>query len=203
MKIFFENENCLKNDFSKKRKDIEMEMEEKTIEEENEVEEVWKKLKGYSRYEICNTGLVRNVNSGKLLKGTIKDGYIHVSLYPDNDDKIRPIRLHKLVALLYCDNENNHKVVNHKDGDKLNNHYSNLEWTTCRENTRHAAKMGKIKCINRRHVERTCIQTGNVKVYKSITEAHEDNKSEIKHSSYIVNCCSGKQKTTSGYMEIS
>ena len=35
------------------------------------------------------------------------------------------------------------KSVNHKDGNKLNNHYSNLEWCTHTENMLHSSKQGR------------------------------------------------------------
>jgi hypothetical protein len=52
---------------------------------------------------------------------------------------------HRLVAEYFLDNPNNLPVVNHKDGDKLNNNVSNLEWTTYSENTEHAHKNDLIK----------------------------------------------------------
>lgn len=172
-------------------------MEEKT-KDVKDVKIEWKKLDGYSKYELSNNGLVRNVNSGQLVEGSIKEGYVHVSLYPDNGNKHRPIRLHRLIGLLFCEMKDGCKIVNHLDGNKLNNHFSNLEWTTARENTRHAAKLGKLKG-RQKPVERICIKTGDIKIYKSATEAYEDSKSNIKYLSYIVACCSGDQKSAGGY----
>lgn len=47
---------------------------------------------------------------------------------------------HRLVALAFCENANpTTKIfVNHKDGNKLNNHYTNLEWVTKSENELHS-----------------------------------------------------------------
>jgi hypothetical protein len=50
--------------------------------------------------------------------------------------------VHRLVAITYLEPVNGKQFVNHKDGDKLNNHVSNLEWCTHQENARHALGMG-------------------------------------------------------------
>lgn len=50
--------------------------------------------------------------------------------------------VHRLVALEYIPNPGNKPYVNHKDGNKLNNHYSNLEWVTAKENSDHAIRTG-------------------------------------------------------------
>jgi len=44
---------------------------------------------------------------------------------------------HRLVAEAFIDNKYNLEQVNHKDKNSLNNHYSNLEWVSNFENTRH------------------------------------------------------------------
>jgi hypothetical protein len=159
---------------------------------------IWKVLDGYSRYEISNSGLVKNIKTGKLISGSISQGYVCVTLYPDTG-KQKGIRLHRIVARLFCVQKEGDTVVNHKDGNKTNNLASNLEWTTPRENTRHASSIGKIIGNNYKVVKRICPETNQIKVYSSIKEAFEDNKDKIKYSSYIVNTCSGKQATSGGY----
>jgi hypothetical protein len=52
------------------------------------------------------------------------------------------ISVHKMVAECYLGPCPNGMVVNHKDGNKLNNHYTNLEYCTHHQNMIHAAKMG-------------------------------------------------------------
>lgn len=46
--------------------------------------------------------------------------------------------VHRLVARFFIPNTYNKKTVNHIDGDKSNNHVSNLEWATYAEQMKHA-----------------------------------------------------------------
>lgn len=69
-----------------------------------------------------------------------KEGYYRTALTVKN--KVSYLQVHRLVAEAFIDNPNNHPVVNHKDGNKLNNHVSNLEWTTSSLNQKHAYDTG-------------------------------------------------------------
>lgn len=60
----------------------------------------------------------------------------------------RDYLVHRLVAETFVDNFNNFPIVNHKDGNKLNNYFLNLEWTTESENQRHAIRLG-LKKVHR------------------------------------------------------
>lgn len=50
--------------------------------------------------------------------------------------------IHRIAATTFIPNPENKRTVNHIDGDKTNNHISNLEWATYQENARHAFDTG-------------------------------------------------------------
>ncbi|MBJ8023712.1 HNH endonuclease [Bacillus cereus] len=50
--------------------------------------------------------------------------------------------IHRMVAEVYHLNPKGLPVVNHLDGNKLNNHVSNLEWCTQGDNQKHSYKLG-------------------------------------------------------------
>lgn len=86
---------------------------------------------GYPNYRISDCGKVINKH-GKILETDISNGYKRVWLY--NFGVRERFFIHVLVAMHFCRNQNEEYVVNHKDHNKMNNHYSNLEWVTQSEN---------------------------------------------------------------------
>ncbi len=95
-------------------------------------------LEEFSDYEYCvsNTGIISREINSRPLKPGMNNGYLNIRLIAN--DKKKSIAVSRLVAKLFVDNPDNKNIVNHIDGNKLNNHYTNLEWTTQKENIRHA-----------------------------------------------------------------
>ncbi len=115
---------------------------------------MWKIIrKAGNTYEVSKTGDIRNSKTGKLLKQNIASGYKGVTIRP-NGRKSKAVRLrtHRCVAEAFIENYFEGAVVNHKDGNKLNNNVENLEWCSHSENTIHAYNTGlKIAIMGEKH----------------------------------------------------
>lgn len=100
-------------------------------------------IPGYMSYYISDNGHVYINRRGFLeeISGFINFGY-HVVGITNNDGIRKNIRVHRLVAEAFIPNPLNKPQVNHLDGNKLNNHYTNLEWATASENAKHAFALG-------------------------------------------------------------
>lgn len=103
-----------------------------------------KLIKDYENYWIYDTGEVYNENTKQFLKGSIGEhGYRYYRLSKNNKKKM--FYSHRLVAEAFLDNPNNLPVVNHIDGNKLNNNLNNLEWVSYTDNTKAWHDNQKIK----------------------------------------------------------
>jgi len=102
--------------------------------------EIWKVIPDNKNYMVSNFGRVITMNSGikKLynLSTSKNNQYCKIS---------RVGMVHRLVAKLFIENPLNKPNINHIDGKKDNNHVSNLEWCTQKENIQHALKNGLFK----------------------------------------------------------
>lgn len=107
---------------------------------------VWKpiseKIDVRDKIEISEDGGIRRIVDGVPIEystGVNSRGYLHIGLY--NTEGVRKFHtVHRLVALTYWPNQTN-ECINHIDGNRLNNHYTNLEWTTRKQNSRHASEI--------------------------------------------------------------
>ena len=100
---------------------------------ENNIVDGFTKVKSLENYCINEYGLILNIRTrGMIIHSISKKGYLQVCLTNKNTYKV-----HRLVALTFIENKENKQEVNHKDGNKLNNHVSNLEWNTTQENLEH------------------------------------------------------------------
>lgn len=94
---------------------------------------------GYEMYSVTECGVVVNTRTSKILKPDLNSaGYQRVTM--SSNGKTKRMTVHRVVALTYLGDSD--LVVNHKDGNKLNNHYTNLEWVTQSENRKHAFRNG-------------------------------------------------------------
>jgi hypothetical protein len=101
------------------------------------------KLPNYSKYLIVEDGRIYSVYTAEYIKPTItKKGYLHVDLITD-DHTHGDTLVHRLVAKAYLGEPMDcNAQVNHIDGNKANNHISNLEWCSPSENLLHAVATG-------------------------------------------------------------
>ena len=95
--------------------------------------EHWASIDGYLNYQVSWWGRVVNTKTGRILKpGTSTHGYRFVILSKNGKPKIHYI--HKLVAREWVPNPEEKRCVDHRDGDRTNNHFENLRYATDSEN---------------------------------------------------------------------
>jgi len=103
--------------------------------------EEWREVPGFPGYHATMNGIVIG-KSRKAMKGyKDKKGYIRVCVRRPGGKWI-PVLAHRIIAITFLPNPENKPCVNHKDGNKENNHVDNLEWCTVAENNQHAHATG-------------------------------------------------------------
>lgn len=134
--------------------------------------EIWKTITFATNYEISNMGNVRNKKSGQMLNpGISGQGYKQVSLKFDDTGKFKKQYVHRLVAMMWLDNPENKKEVNHKNLDKTDNRVENLEWLTSSENQKHKFQTNEQYKTSNRKVVQYDIQGNQIAIYDSIVIA--------------------------------
>ena len=121
--------------------------------------EIWKPIEGYEDYyEVSSHGRVRSftrvavtysnggtqVRKGKIRIGTIDKGTGYARLLLCVNGNQKSFNIHRLVAIAFISNPESKPQVNHKDGNKSNNHVDNLEWSTAAENVQHSISTGLV-----------------------------------------------------------
>ena len=96
-----------------------------------------------SNFLISDLGEIKNIKTDHIYKPEIlSSGYYSVKVSLGSRHNKKHIIIHKAVALTFIDNPNNYNMVNHIDGNKLNNNVNNLEWCTPGHNVKHAYDTG-------------------------------------------------------------
>lgn len=149
-----------------------------------------KRIENYPDYDIYDDGRVYSHKRNKFLKPCKNDqNYDTVNLYNGSIATRRSVSVHVLVAENFVPNPNNYPEVNHKDFDKSNNDYRNLEWCDQSYNNQYNYEHDHHK--KQRAVY--CYETDTV--YRSLTEA--ERKLNCDHR-MISACCSGKRHKHKG-----
>lgn len=127
-----------------------------------------------NKYEIQNNGIIIKLKTNTPIKQYIHKtkGYVFVSLGKSS------LLLHRVIAQHFIPNPYNYPEVNHIDGNKLNNHYSNLEWCTPKQNTQHAI----INNLRKTPKGKQIINTITNKTYSSIIKAWEDSDKSFSYT---------------------
>ena len=165
-------------------------------------------IDGFPDYQITSHGRVFSLKHGKLKELKQRKNnyqYHYVILYKNG--KMISKTVHRLVAQAFIPNPENKTEVNHIDENKANNHVSNLEWVSHKENINHGT------CIERRNKTNSDgrrkgskhnraravigfkIDGCDIKYYKYMKESEKDGFSPV----CIRNCCKGSQKNHRGY----
>lgn len=169
-----------------------------------------RKIKDYRYYEIDEKGNVYSLDRyvrgrysnlslarGRKLKPNNIKGYNTVAFRKNSNTK--RFSIHRLVYETFVGEIKTGLQINHKDGDKLNNHYSNLETLTPKENTRHAWENGLCK---KRLGTKTSIAKLNDNKVRKIRELGKSGLSQTKiallfnvHQTTIFNIINNKTWT--------
>lgn len=119
-------------------------------------------------YKINKDGKVFSNKTNRFLQGSVYNtGYKMVRLTVGNSKKSYAV--HRLVAETFLQNPNNLPIVNHKDGNKLNNKADNLEWVNQFENRVHAVqnKISKLANGKRNKIKKENLNLSEWRRYKN------------------------------------
>lgn len=147
----------------------------------------WKRIKKFeSLYLINEYGKIYKLDFDGFSEGSLKEnGYVRFTLMFNNGKSKKDYYVHRLVAETFIPNPENKPEVNHIDGDKTNNHVSNLEWVTRSENGIHKYRVLGHKATKHRSKAIKVIDLISKKTKRY--ESHSDFAKEINIKTFNFN----------------
>lgn len=125
-------------------------------------------------YLISNKGRVKNATNGRIRKLSFNtQGYYAFSGTFGSKKNKKTIKVHKAVAETFIENELGKPVVNHIDGNIINNCVDNLEWCTNQENIIHAVEHGMVKSGEESHKSK--LKNEDVLIIRDLYDNHREN----------------------------
>lgn len=188
----------------------------------NSLIEIWKDIPNYEGlYQASNLGRIRSLDhkvmkkslsgelivhqyKGKILKGWVQNtGYLTVSL------SNKKYSVHRLIATTFLEQEKGKNIVNHIDGNKLNNNVSNLEWCDYKHNFDEAIRLNLMNIkynsyknrIRAKKINQYDLKRNFIRSYLCSIDAEKELKNKgIKiNARNIRDVCNGKRKTAGGF----
>lgn len=151
-----------------------------------------------SDYIIYEDGSLFSLKTNAFLHcSTDSKGYLFIGLKCCSNS-IKSPKIHRLVMLAFS-NEEPKLQINHKDGNKLNNHIENLEWCTNEENRKHAIETG-LKDEVQYYIAQYDLDYNLLNVFRTCREALEYLGKNKNSSGNIGRAIKGKRKTAFGYI---
>ena len=172
-------------------------------------QESWKDVDDYKGiYKVSSLGRVLRIKKSKGTSGnnmlipSKKESGLEVRLRNRGNDK--KYLIHRLIAKAFIPNLKNKPQINHKDGNRWNNHLHNLEWSTNSENTKHSHDYldREYTAYGENHSNSKTVSQydkyGNlINIYGSVNEAGRQLNIQFTN---IAKCCRNERKTAGGFI---
>ena len=169
--------------------------------------EEWRDVVGYEgRYQVSSMGRVKSLARTDCLGRTVKErflkpcdngrGYLYISL-SDGTGEHKRHYIHRLVGEAFVPNPLEKEDVNHKDENPSNNHASNLEWLTHKENLNYGMRNERVAKANSKPVAQYTKAGAFIKVWASAAEVKR--QLGFNHSN-IIQVAKGNRKTACGFI---
>lgn len=162
--------------------------------------------------EVSNTGLVRRLNGAsestrkihprryygpRIMQPIINNGYHYVCLAANS--KVKRVSVHSLVLMAFVGPRPMGMYGCHKDGDRSNNHISNLKWATPTENQADRVRHGRHQYhIQNGSVKYSLEDVREIKRLRKKGMIYDDIAAIIGNGcnrSYVHSVCTGKVRT--------